>query len=42
MRLLLTLYYFKQLLDEVSVSIRNNQGRGKCYQPKLKAVSPSL
>ena len=27
----------KQLLDEVFVLIRNNQGQGKCYQPKLKA-----
>ena len=25
--------YFKQLLDEVFCDIRNNQGRGKCYQP---------
>ena len=27
----------KQLLDEVFCDIQNNQGRGKCYQPKPKA-----
>ena len=28
---------FKQLLDELFCDIQNNQGRGKGYQPKLKA-----
>ena len=26
----------KQLLDEVFCDIRNNQGRGKCYQPSRR------
>lgn len=25
------------ILDEVFHDIQNNQGQGKCYQPKLKA-----
>ena len=31
------MHNYKQLLDEVFVNIRNNQGRGKCYQPKPRA-----